>query len=415
MIDHPVVNNQLLIGGVKATDLIEQFGSPLYVYDAAIIRERYESLMKVIDYPQVRIHYAMKANSNQRILEVLEKEGAYLDTVSAFEVEIALRAGFEADRILFTAINLTDEDMRYAKEQGIVLNVGSLDTLARYGELYPGSEISIRINPDYGAGHHDHTNTGGPASKFGIFQSNLAQARDIIKKHGLKLMGLHSHIGSGILDQSQYVAMMDFILQIARDFPGLEFINFGGGIGVPYRPDQPLFDLDAFGQRVSRLMKDFSKAYGKEITLALEPGRYLIADAGVLLCRVTDLKSTPQYRFVGVDTGFNHLIRPMAYGSYHHIVNASHVQGEEEDILLAGYLCESGDIFTRNEQGLETRRLSRPRLGDVIALYTAGAYGYVMASRYNSRPLPAEVLIDNEQPRLIRRREKLEDILASQL
>lgn len=415
MIQHPVKDNQLYLGGVRARDLIEKYGSPLYVYDASIIKERYESLRKVIDYPHTRIHFAMKSNSNQRILEILEREGAYLDTVSAFEVEIALRAGYQADRILFTAINLTDEDMRYAREQGIILNVGSLDTLQRYGELYPGSDISIRINPDYGAGHHDHTNTGGPASKFGIFQDDLAQASDIITRFGLRLRGLHSHIGSGILDQGQYVAMMDFILRLAEQFPGLDFIDFGGGIGVPYRPEQPQFDLDAFGLRVSRLMKEFAQRYGREVTLALEPGRYLVADAGVLLCTITDLKETPRYRFVGVDTGFNHLIRPMAYGSYHHMVNASHVQGEEEEVLLAGYLCESGDIFSRTEEGLEPRTLSRPRLGDTVALYTAGAYGYVMASRYNSRPLPAEVLVENGQHRLIRRRETLEDILAAQL
>lgn len=415
MIQHQVENNQLKIGGVKAIELVKQYGSPLYVYDASIIKERFESLYEAITYPHTRIHFAMKSNSNQRILEILKNEGSYLDTVSAFEVEIALRAGFEPDRILFTAINLTDEDMRFAKQQGIILNIGSLLTLERYGELYPGSEISIRINPDYGAGHHDHTNTGGPDSKFGIFQSDLPQARATIEKHGLKLVGIHSHIGSGILEQGQYVAMMEFVLKIAGEFQGLEFVDFGGGIGVPYRPGEKPFDLRSFGQKVSELMARFSQSYGKEVILALEPGRYLIADAGVLLATITDLKHTPKYRFVGIDTGFNHLIRPMAYGSYHHIVNASHMEGAEEDVLVAGYLCESGDIFTRNEKGLETRKLSRPQLGDTIAFYTAGAYAYSMASHYNSRALPAEVLVEQGKSRLIRRRETLEDILSSQL
>ncbi|NPV02063.1 MAG: diaminopimelate decarboxylase [Brevinematales bacterium] len=410
---HDVRDNKLYIGGVSAEELIREYGSPLYVYDEAIVRERYKSLSDAIPYKMKRIHYAMKANSNMHILKILKEEGAYIDAVSPYEIEIALKAGFQASKILYTGLNHTDAEIDIAMKHKVRLNIGSLHTLEVYAKKNKGAEISLRINPNIGAGHHDHTITGGPDVQFGIFESDIPAAQEIIEKSGLRLVGIQSHIGSGILEDTKFIEVMNIILPLAKRFKGLEFVDFGGGIGVPYRPKADNFNLARFGESATRMMNDFSKVYGKEITFAIEPGRYLVAESGVLLATVTDTKNTTRFRFAGVDTGFNHLIRPMVYGSYHHIVNASHMEGNERGIVVAGYLCETGDVFTRTEDGPVERGISDPKPGDILAIMTAGAYGYCMASQYNSRPRPAEVLVTDGKHRIIRRRETLDDILLT--
>ena len=413
MTDHEIRDNKLYIGGCSAEELVKEYGSPLYVYDETIIRSRFRNLADSIPYKQKRIHYAAKANTNLHILKILKSEGAFIDAVSPYEIEIALKAGFQASKILYTGMNQTETELETLKKLGVRLNIGSLHTLKMYGERNKGAEISLRINPNIGAGHHDHTITGGPDVKFGIFESDIPAAQEIIEKYGLKLVGVQSHIGSGILEDTKYIEVMNIILPLAKRFKGIEFVDFGGGIGVPYRPKADMFNLKRFGEEASRIMNDFSKVYGSEIVFAIEPGRYLVAESGVLLATVTDIKDTTRFRFAGVDSGFNHLIRPMAYGSYHHIVNASHVEGNERGIVVAGYLCESGDIFTRTEDGPVERGLSDPKPGDILGILTAGAYGYCMASQYNSRPRPAEVLAHDGAHKLIRRRETLDDILAT--
>lgn len=415
-----VVNGRFLTGGIPAEDLVREFGSPLYVYDESVIRSRYQKLNQALSYPKKRIHYAMKANNNMAVLKVLLGENCYIDAVSPEEARIAMKAGYPADRILLTAVNQTPEDMRFAVQNGIPLNIGSVAALETYGSLFPGTAVSIRVNPDFGAGHHSHVITGGRESKFGIFHgardaSDVGRAMEIAKKSGLKIVGVHAHIGSGILDERQYIDLMKIILKLASEIPGLEFVDFGGGIGVPYRPEEKEFDLAGFGAHADRLMSDFSRSYGSEPVLALEPGRYLVAESGTLLVTVTDVKKTPKFHFVGVDSGFNHLIRPMAYGSYHPIVNASRPEGTARPVVVAGYLCESGDLFTRGEHGPEERLIADPRVGDVLAVMNAGAYGFAMASNYNARPRPAEVMISDGRAKLVRRRESLDDMLACQL
>lgn len=410
----------LQIAGIPATELVKEFGSPLYVYDESVIRSRYRALDSALNYAPHRIHYAMKSNSNLKILKVLLDEGASIDAVSAEEAQIALLTGFPPEKILLTAINVTPEIMEFAVSKGILLNLGSLASLETFGTLHPGAAVSIRVNPDFGAGHHDHCVTGGRDSKFGIFyskndRSDLDTAMDVIRRHDLKLKGLHAHIGSGILEESKFIELMEIILGIAKDFQGLEFIDFGGGIGVPYRPGEKEFDLKSFGENAEKLMENFVDETGHRVTMAIEPGRYLSAEAGVLLTTVTDIKSNPKHIFVGVDTGFNHLIRPMAYGSYHPIVNASRETGESSKVLVAGYICESGDIFTRNEEGPEDREMVMPKIGEVLAIMNAGSYGYAMASQFNSRPRPAEVMVSEGVARLVRRRETLEDVLRTQI
>ncbi|MGC8765363.1 MAG: diaminopimelate decarboxylase [Brevinematia bacterium] len=416
---YSVLNNELYIEGISATSLVKEYGSPLYVYSGNMIKERFKELKNSIDYSKVRIHYAMKANSNLRILEILRKEGAYIDAVSIEEIEIALRAGFQPERILFTGINLSIDDMRKALKKRVMLNIGSLLQLKFYGEFFPKTKVSIRINPDFGAGHHEHVITGGRESKFGIFCSKkdkkyISEINKICKKSGLKIAGIHAHIGSGILEESQYVKLAEIILEIAREFDELEFVDIGGGIGVPYREKEKKFDAKSFGKDIGKIMKNFVREYGSEVYLALEPGRYIVSESGVLLTTVYDIKETPRYKFAGVDSGFNHLIRPMAYGSYHKIINASNVEDEKEEVVVSGYLCETGDVFTRNEEGIEKRAISKIDVGNILAIMNAGAYGYSMASNYNSRPRPAEVMVCNGRARLIRRRETLKDLLATQ-
>lgn len=417
---YDVIENELYIGGVSARDLILKFGSPLYVYDESIIKERVRKLLTSVQYENLRIHYAMKANSNLRILELLRKEGCYIDAVSQEEVLIALKAGFPPQKILYTAINLSLEDMWFAVKHKIRLNIGSLIALEIFGEYFPGSSVSIRINPDFGAGHHDHCVTGGRESKFGIFYSagevnDLSKVPDIIAQYNLKLVGIHAHIGSGILDETKYIELMKVILGLAKGFPGLEFIDFGGGIGVPYMPEEKDFDLQAFGSHLDALLTEFTQEYGSKPAIALEPGRFLVAESGYLLATITDIKKTPKFTFIGIDSGFNHLIRPMAYGSYHGIINASNVEDTREEVAVSGYLCESGDVFTRNEEGIVPRLIPNPEIGNILALMNAGAYGYSMASNYNSRPKPAEVMVSNGKGKLIRRRETLSDILKTQI
>ncbi len=413
MFHHEVRDNKLYIGGVCAEDLVEKYGSPLYVYDASVIRDRYRKLYEAIIYPEKRIHYAMKANSNLHVLRVLEREGACIDAVSVGEVMIALRAGFQPDRILFTGLNLIDDDTRFVMESGVMLNIGSLFTLDKYGDQYPGTEVSIRINPNVGAGHHHHVITGGPDSKFGIFESDIPEAKKILAKYGLQLAGIHCHIGSNVLKTATYMEVIDIMLRIAKQFTGLKFVDFGGGIGVPYLENEPDFDVKTFGEEASRLMEDYAKETGSRPVMAVEPGRYLVAESGVLLATVRDMKQTPKFTFAGVDSGFNHLIRPMAYGSYHPILNASRVSGEQKEIVVSGYLCETGDVFTIGKTGPEARKITVPGEGDVLAVMNSGAYSFAMASQYNTQPRPAEVLTDNGTDKLIRRRETIEDLTAT--
>jgi diaminopimelate decarboxylase len=401
---------ELLFGGVGASELIEEFGSPLYVYEEDIIRARYEDLRSAITYPKTRIHYAAKANSNPAILALLQEMGAGIDATSPGEVYLALGAGFAPSEVIFTGVNSSADDLAYCHEQGVQVNIGSPALLEYWGETYPGTQVSIRVNPDVGAGHHDHTITGGPRSKFGIYYDRMDRAQEIADRYDVDIVGVHAHIGSGILETSSFLTAMDIILDTAAALDGLEFIDIGGGMGVPYRPEDTPLPLTEMGHAMSEKFSSFCADYGSSLELKLEPGRYLVAEAGTLLTRVTNLKATRTYRFVGVDTGFNHLARPILYGSYHHIDNATNPEAIEEKVVVGGNLCESGDVFTRGDHGIEERMVPSPRMGDILALREAGAYGYSMASNYNSRLLPAEVVVSDGMARLIRRRQTLEDL-----
>ena len=405
-----VVHNKLCLSGLEAETLLREFGSPLYVYEAEVLRERFRAFQAA--FPEnVHLHYAMKANSNPTLLRLLQQEGAWIDAVSPLEVRLALDAGFAPERILFTGNNSAPDELDYCIAKGVPVNLGSLEALRRYGERYPGTEASVRVNPCMGAGHHSHCITGGPASKFGIYHDRVATALKIATQNRIRIIGVHSHIGTGIYAPEPMLAAMELVLQASRGFPELRFIDFGGGFGIPHRPEQTPLDLPELGRQMQERFSSFCSEYGRPLTMKLEPGRFIVGPAGILLVTTTNFTDTPDYRFVGVDSGFNHLVRPTMYGAYHHILNASRSTGPEQEVVIAGNICESGDIFSRSEEGM-TRKIPEIQVGDCLALCDAGAYGMSMSSQYNTRPRPAEVLVENGQARLIRHRETYEDVIA---
>ena len=411
--------NRLFIGGLAASDLARKFGTPLYVYDEETIRSKVKVLSESLNYRPFRIYYAAKANTNLSILKLINQEGSEIvgiDAVSPGEIESALNSGFKPQQIIFTSTSVTDEEMKFAISKKVLVNCDSLSQLERYGKLNPNSKVCFRVNPDVGAGHHGHVITGGPESKFGVWVDDVAKAFDIAAKYHLKIVGIHEHIGSGILETGKFLAAMNVLLSIVSrnkdKLKDLEFVDFGGGIGVPYRPDQKPINFNEFGTAVSNLFTDFCKSFGKKLTLAIEPGRFLVAESGILLCTVNTLKQTPSHKFVGVDTGFNHLIRPMAYGSYHPIIVVDNCNSNaKEKVAVCGNICESGDVFTRDEAGIVDRELPPVKEGDVLAILVAGAYGFSMASTYNTRPRPAEVLVSGKGAKLIRKRETLSQVI----
>ena len=406
-----VRQNRLFLGGCAAEALAEEFGTPLYVYEEAVVRRQCRLLREGFAEARPEIHYAVKANPNPAILRVLRSEGMGIDAVSPLEVRLCLELGFRPEEIIFTGNNTSEAELAGCLERGVSINVGSLSELERYGRLNPGGRVACRINPDVGDGHHPHVITGGPDSKFGIYHTDLPRLQALLAEHRLTLTGVHSHIGTGILQIQQMLSAMEITLGTAGRLPGLEFVDFGGGFGIPYRPDQQPLPLAELGREMSRRFRRFCADYGRPLRMKLEPGRFLVAQSGALLTRVTTLHATPAHTFIGTDTGFNHLLRPILYGAYHAIVNASAVEGPPLRAVVAGNICESGDVFTQGPQGIEDRDLVRTAEGDLLALRDVGAYGFNLASQYNLRPRPAEVMVADGKARLIRRRETYEDVI----
>ena len=403
----------LELGGLPAETLAHQYGSPLYVYETARIRDAFHTLARAFAVDDLRIHFATKANSNPWILRLLRQAGAWADVVSPGEILMARTAGFPPGRLLYNGNSASDAEMRTAVDQGVRINVESLSQLRRMGELAPGTAISIRFNIYVGGGHHSHVITGGPESKFGIDWEQAGEAQAVAAEGGLKVVGVHCHIGSGVLQAERFVQAVTNLLTVARRFPGLEQVNFGGGIGIPYRQEQQELAVDRLGALLTAEYERFCAEYGARPALCLEPGRFLVARAGTLLCRVTAVNQARKYLFVGTDSGFNHLIRPAMYGAYHEIEAVAPRPGAARPTVLTGNICESGDVFTRGEEGIEPRSLPPLQEGDLVAIRDTGAYGFAMASRYNSFPLPAEVLVEAGRATLIRRRDTLDQLLTN--
>jgi len=408
-------DNKIFFDGISAESLIKEYDSPLYIYESKTIKDRAKKLIDAITYKNKAIKYACKANTNIEIMKILKDAGTGIDAVSPGEIYASLIAGFNPEQILFTVTNPGWDEVQYAVNNGIMVNIGSLSVLTRFGEEYPGHDVCIRINPNVGAGHHNHVITGGPESKFGILYRETDKIKDIATRYNLKIKGIHQHIGSGILNPEMFIIAMDVLLQVAHEFKDLEFIDFGGGIGVPYSKDENPLDIEELGKRITDRFKDFNKEYSKELKLVIEPGRFLVAEAGFLLATVISIKHGERHLFIGIDTGFNHLIRPVMYGSHHEIYNASNATEKMISQVIAGNICESGDTFTRDENGIADRLLPEFKEGNIVCIANAGAYGYSMASLYNSRPRPAEVIIEDGKSRLIKKRDSLEDIFKNNL
>jgi len=386
-----IQNNQLFLGKFSVKFLAEKFGTPLYVYEASTIRQQYLKLKKNIIYPKLQIHYACKANTNILILKLLQKLGSKIEAVSKGEIILALKADFKPKDIIYTSTSMTKEEMIFIVKSKVSINLDSLSQIELYGKINPNTKVGIRVNQGIGAGHHSHVITGGIMSKFGIPLEHLPKAIKLAKKYKLKIVRLHQHIGSNILDEKILLKAFDKLLETAVSFSDLESLDFGGGLGIPYLPKERDLNLKFLGLEMTKKMHSFSKKYGRELVLILEPGRFLVAQSGFLLATVTEIKNNPKRTFIGVDTGFNHLIRPAMYGSYHEIINATKTKGITVKADIVGNICESGDVFGRD------RKISQVKIGDIIAILNAGAYGYVMASQYNSRPLPNQILIDGKK------------------
>jgi diaminopimelate decarboxylase len=407
----------LYFDGFSVQELVKKYDTPLYVISEKRIRENYNRLNTALinAYKYVRIYYAAKANTNLTVLKILQSEGAYLDTVSPGEVFLGLSSGFTPERLMFTGTSVRTDELKMLADANITVNVDSISELERLLKLTVPPIVSIRVNPEIGAGHHSHCITAGPESKFGLWEEETIQAYAIAKRARVERFGIHMHIGSGILDPEPYALAVEKLLNIAKRVHeevgvNFEFVDIGGGLGVPYKPEDKDLDLTEYVNKVINPFKVKVKDYGlgKPI-LCVEPGRYLVCDSTVLLTSVNTVKVTPAHKFVGVDAGFNTLIRPTMYGSYHPILVANKLEAAEKETYdIAGPICESGDLLAKD------RMLPEITEGDILAILNAGAYGFSMSSQYNSRPRAAEVLIRQGKDILVRKREDFGDLIASQ-
>ena len=385
------------------------FGSPVYVYDANKISSQYERLTKAFAaVPSLRINYAMKALSNVSILKLMRKLGAGLDTVSIQEVKLGLHAGFAPEQIIFTPNGVSMEEIEEAASLGVQLNIDNLSILEQFGSKHPQVPVCIRINPHVMAGGNSNISVGHIDSKFGISIHQIPHILRIVENTKMHINGIHMHTGSDILDIDVFLYAAEILFDTAKHFRELKFIDFGSGFKVPYKEGDIQTDIEELGERLGQRFLEFCKLYGRNLTLAFEPGKFLVSEAGFFLVKVNVVKQTTSTVFAQIDSGFNHLIRPMFYGATHFIENISNPEGKKRFYSVVGYICET-DTFASNRQIAEISE------GDILCFRNAGAYCYTMASNYNSRPRPAEVLWIDGQAKLIRKAETFEDLLHNQV
>ncbi|MDD5149961.1 MAG: diaminopimelate decarboxylase [Flavobacterium sp.] len=389
--------------------LAEQFGSPLYVYDAEKIQSQYKRLTNAFSkVEKLRINYAMKALSNVAILQLLREMGSCLDAVSIQEVQLGLYAGYSPEQIFFTPNGVSLEEIEEVSAMGVQINIDNLSILEQFGTKYPNVPVCIRINPHVMAGGNTNISVGHIDSKFGISIHQIPHLLRIVENTKMHIAGIHMHTGSDILDIEVFLYAAEILFDVAKNFKNLDFLDFGSGFKVPYKKDDIETDIEELGKKLSKRFNAFCAEYGKELTLIFEPGKFLVSEAGFFLAKVNVIKQTTSTVFAGIDSGFNHLIRPMFYGSQHHIDNITNPKGKERFYSVVGYICET-DTFANN------RRISEINEGDVLSFRNAGAYCFSMSSNYNSRYKPAEVLWQNGQGHLIRAHETFDDLLRNQI
>lgn len=397
------------IQGVDALSLAEEFGTPVYVYDAEKIKSQFDRLTAAFSGVKLKIKYASKSLTNISILKLLRSYGSELDCVSINEVRLGLKAGFKPEEILYTPNGVSLDEIKEAVEEGVMINVDNISILEQFGNAYHGSvPVCIRINPHIMAGGNKKISTGHADSKFGISIYQMSHVSRVVKTYGINVVGMHMHTGSDILDSEVFLRGADILYDAAKHFENLEFVDFGSGFKVAYKEGDITTDIEDLGKKLTSSFKQFCKEYGRELEMWFEPGKFLVSEAGYFLTTTNVVKTTPATVFVGVNSGLNHLIRPMMYDAYHEIFNVSNPEGTTRVYTVAGYICET-DTF-----GLD-RKLSEVKEGDVLAFKNAGAYAFSMASNYNSRLRPAEVLIYNGEAHLIRKREEFDDLLRNQI
>ena len=389
-------------------ELAKKYESPLYVYDTEKITSQYKRITKAFSkVKNVKINYAVKALSNVNILKVFNQLGSGLDTVSIQEVKLGLLAGFEPKNIIYTPNGVSLKEIEDVAKLGVQINIDNLSILELFGQKHPEIPVCIRINPHVMAGGNSKISVGHIDSKFGISIHQVPHIKRVVENTGMHINGIHMHTGSDILDVDTFLMATEILFDVAKHFKNIDFIDFGSGFKVPYKEDDISTNIEDLGKHLTKRFNDFCREYGKDLTLMFEPGKFLVSEAGYFLASVNVIKQTTSMVFAGIDSGLNHLIRPMFYGSYHKIVNLSNPKGRERFYSIVGYICET-DTFGTN------RRINEIREEDVLCFYNAGAYCFSMASNYNSRYRPAEVMIHEGKDYLIRKRETFDDIIKNQ-
>lgn len=389
--------------------IARKHGAPVYVYDAHVISAQYNRLKNAFrKVEHLKLHYAVKANSNLSVLRLMHQLGAGLDTVSIEEVRLGLRAGVAPENIIYTPNGVSIEELEEARSLGVQINIDNLSVLELFGQRYPKTPVCVRINPHVMAGGNANISVGHIDSKFGISIHQVPHILRIVELTKMRINGVHMHTGSDILDIDVFLHASEILFEAATHFKDLEFIDFGSGFKVPYKKDDIETPIEELGEKLSERFNAFCEKIGKPLTLSFEPGKFLVSQAGTFVAKVNVVKQTTSTVFAGVDSGFNHLMRPMLYGSYHHIENISNPKGKPRFYSVVGYICET-DTFGSNRQIAEITE------GDLLAFHNAGAYCFSMSSNYNSRLRPAEVLWYNGEVHLIRSRETFEDLLKGQV
>ncbi len=402
-------NGSYVIDDIPVLDLVAKYDSPLYIYETARMKAQYDRIIKAFSDTRVRINFACKALTNINVLRYFKSLGAGLDAVSIQEVWLGLKAGFDPRDIIFTPNCVSLEEIELGVRAGVRINIDNISILEQFGDKYGGSvPVCIRINPHIMGGGNQKISTGHIDSKFGISIYQMPHVHRLVETYGMKVEGLHMHTGSDILDVDVFLRGAEIMLKTAKEFKNLDYIDYGSGFKVAYKSDDIATDIEELGKTLSQRFNEFCTNYGKKLTLIFEPGKFLVSEAGYFIARVNVIKQTTSTVFAGLDTGMNHLIRPMFYDAYHHIMNISHPEGKTRIYTVVGYICET-DTFGWNRKIVELSE------GDYVAFLNAGAYCFSMSSNYNSRFRPAEILVDKGKDYLIRKRENLDDLLKNQV